>query len=88
MDTYYLIICISIALSILAVLLLYFLDSKRRTVRKRRKYYNMLLPYNAYCVILCNYLQGIDHVKENTPCAIYAGNNNLTIVTKKNLLKL
>jgi len=84
MDTFYIIIiCLIIAVLIAAAVLSYLLSEKQRAVRARKKYYNMLELYNAYCVILCNYLQGIDHVKDLTPCAIYAGNDNLTIVTKE-----
>lgn len=84
MDTFYIIIiCLIITVIISAAVLSYLFSEKQCAVRARKKYYNMLAPYNAYCVILCNYLQGIDYIEDNTPCAIYANNNSLTIVTKE-----
>ena len=85
MDTFYIIIlCLIIAVLIAAAVLSYLFSEKQRAVRARRKYYNMLKPYNAYCVISCNFLQGIEGLKENTPCHIYASNTTLTIATNKN----
>lgn len=84
MDTFYIIIiCLIIAVIIAAAVLSYLFGEKQRAVRTRKKYYNMLTPYNAYCVILCKFLQGIEHIEEATPCAIYAGSSSLTIVTKE-----